>query len=152
MIVLELKGSGFVIRIEEPSLEGILMVLQRDQFEDKVRSIGTIWEHIGGRYQHQSVSILDYVSPYGSSLTDRVVLCLLYSSEFESMDIVNKTDVELLLFRIREPLPANINSILNNLVSSRLLVRHREKKDGLVSFYLSAEGIAYGRKLRGDDQ
>jgi len=86
-----------------------------------------------------------------NSVSDKAILSMAYVSMYENVTIFNKIDVENFFFEIHEAIPTNTNAVLNSLEKQGLLVRHRDKKQGLLSFYLTQKGLDYAKNLRMDD-
>ena len=150
MIKAIVKLDRVCVEIEGNDVPEIITRIKDAQFQTLLSELQSLLRSILDHNLSRSPSISEFVlSSTAESISDKVLLCMAYRSEYGEERVFNKIDVENLLFEIRETRPSNTNAMLNSLEKQGLLVRHRDKKQGLLSFYLSNKGLEHANELGG---
>ncbi len=71
------------------------------------------------------------------------ILALAVHEEINNGGPLNKEDLEKLFFEAREPVPKNINSLINRNIEKGLFMQAKEKKNGMKAFHVTRLGMHY---------
>jgi hypothetical protein len=66
-----------------------------------------------------------------------------YLEEYEGLSSFNVKDLEDGYRRAKQPLPTNTNDTVNKNMDKGYIMKAKEKKDGILAWYLTAEGEEY---------
>ena len=151
MIRIEMDRYGQRVIIEGSSSQEIISIVTNPDFREMMDVLTESRKPLLASNNDLAADITGFMNKASAaSISERILLCFLFSSKYEGQELLNKNDIENLFFRIRDPIPGNTNALLNSMESQGLLVRHKEKKNGLIAFYLSSKGMEYTERLVGE--